>query len=158
VSRSPVTELLTVADRPRFRFGLASLAVLSDAPLRGAIARELVSKNEWKAASALAGALSLPLLRADGALTAIAVRLLVEMIQTRALDGSPEEALPAELDEGALRYAALLPAMLEHPRTLEDVRLLDDGDRARLQLRAEKLRPRVTRELFAEASALLDLR
>lgn len=157
VSRSPVTELLTVAERPRFRFGLASLAVLSDPALRGAIARELVATNEWGAASALGRAISLPLLRADGKLVAIAVELLVEMMQTRALDGSREDTLPATMDEGALRYAALLPAMLEHPRTLEEIRILDDGDRAKLQFRAERLRPRITAELFADATALLDV-
>ena len=158
VSRSPVTELLTVAERPRFRFGLASLAVLSDAGIRGAIARELVSKDEWRAASALAKAISMPLLRADGKLVSIAVQLLVEMAQTRALDGAREEALPSAMDEGALRYAALLPAMLENARTLDEIRLLDDGDRAKLQFRAEKLRSRITSERLAEASALLDVR
>jgi hypothetical protein len=157
ISRSPVTELLTVAQRPRFRFGLAALAVLSDPALRGAIARDLVGEDEWKAASVLARAVSMPLLRADAQLVSIAVKLLVEMAQTRALDGTREEALPATLDDGALRYAALLPAMLEHPRTLEELRILDDGDRAKLQWRAERLRPRLTDDLLKDATALLDL-
>lgn len=157
VSRSPVTELLTVSQRPKFRFGLASLAVLSDPAIRGAIARELVAEDEWKSASVLARAVAMPLLRADARLVAIAVKLLVEMIQTRALDGSQQDALPTTLDEGALRYAALLPAMLDHPRMLEELRILDDGDRAKLQLRAERLRPRLTEGLVKDASALLDL-
>lgn len=155
IARSPVTELLTVAERPRFRFGLASLAVLSDPSIRGAIARELVGGDEWRAASTLARAISLPALRADGKLVAIAVQLLVEMLETRALDGAREDVLPTAMDEGMLRYAAFLPAMLEHPRTLADVRLLDDGDRAKLQIRAERLRPRLTDALVADATALL---
>jgi hypothetical protein len=156
VSRSPVTELLTVVERPKFRFGLASLAVLSDGPLRGAIARELVN-DEWRAASVLARAVTMPALRGDAKLVSIAVRLLVEMLQTRALDGSREDVLPSTMDEGALRYAAFLPAMLEHERTLDDIRVLDDGDRAKLQMRAERLRPRLTRALVDDATALLDL-
>lgn len=157
VSRSPVTELLTARERRHFRFGLASLAVLSDPALRGAIARELVAEHEWKSASVLAAAISPPLLAADDALWGIAVRLLVEMVLTRALDGSREDAIPTTLDEGALRYAALLPAMLDHPRMLEELRLLDDGDRAALQLRAERLRARVDDARLKDATALLDL-
>ena len=156
ISRSPVTELMTVAERPKFRFGLASLAVLSDAGLRGAIARELASGNEWRAGSVLARAITTPSSPADAKLAAIAVRLLVEMLQTRALE-SRDDVLPTSMDEGALRYAALLPAMLDHPRTLEEIRLLDDGDRAKLQMRAERLRPRLTRELFDAAKTWLDL-
>ena len=79
------------------------------------------------------------------------------MMQTRALDGTHEDVLPTTMDDGALRYAALLPAMLEHPRSLQELRILDDGDRAKLQLRADKLRPRLTNELIAEAVTLLDL-
>ncbi len=157
VSRSPLTELLTVAQRPRFRFGLASLAVLSDSAIRGAIARDLVSTDEWGAASVLVRAISVPVLPADGRLVALAVKLLVEMIQTRALEGSREDGIPATLDEGALRYAALVPAMLEHPRSIEELRVLDDGDRAKIQFRAERLRPRLTKALVDDATALLDV-
>jgi hypothetical protein len=156
VSRSPVTELLTVAERPKFRFGLAALAVLSDVAIRGAIARELVATDEWSAAGPLMRAVHLPALRADARLVAIAVRFLVELMQTAALDATVRE-LPSSLDEAQQRYAALLPAMLESERWLAELRTLDDGDRAKLQLRAEKLRPRVTAERLAEATALLDV-
>jgi hypothetical protein len=156
IARSPVTALLTVAERPTFRFGLATLAVLSDPALRGAIARELVATDEWGAASALGRAITLPQLRESPRLHAIAVSLLVEMLQTRALDTTREDTLPTAMDEGALRYAALLPAMLAHARTVGDIQLLDEGDRAKLQARAERLAPRLTRELLAGATALLD--
>lgn len=155
VARSPVTELLTVSARKRFRLGLASLAVLSDPALRGAIAREIAAESEWASASALGAAVAAPRLGKEKKLLAIAVRFLCEIQQTRALDRR-EEAIPSSLDPGQLLYAALLPAMLEHPRTLEELRVLDDGDRAQLQLRAEKLRPRVKAEHLAQAQAWLD--
>lgn len=155
IARSPVTELLTAPSRKRFQLGLASLAVLSDPALRGAIAREIAAGDEWDAASALGAAVAAPRLGKEKKLLAIGVRLLCEIQQTRALD-LREEAIPSKLDAGQLLYAALLPAMLEHPRTIEELRLLDDGDRAKLQLRAEKLRPRVKAEHLAQAQAWLD--
>lgn len=156
IARSPITELLRASALPRFRFGLASLAVLSDPAIRGAIARELASTGEWPAASALALAISMPLVQADARLVAIAVELLVELMLTRTLDPASEgEPLPTTLDEGALRYAALLPAMLEREQSLGALRALDEGDRARLVARAERLRPRLSAERVRDASALL---
>ncbi len=155
VSRSPVTELLTAGSRRRFQLGLASLAVLSDPALRGAIAREIAAENEWAAASALGAAVAAPRLGKEKKLLAIGVRFLCEIQQTRALEAR-EDVLPSSLDPGQQLYAALLPAMLEHPRTLEELRLLDDGDRAKLQLRAEKLRPRIGPEPLAQALAWLE--
>jgi hypothetical protein len=157
VARSPVTELSMLAELPRFRFGLASLAVLSDGAVRGAIARMLEGRNEWAAARRLGLAIHDPALWKQRALLDVALRLPIEMLITRALDTHDASGdLPEALDEGAMRYAALLPALLAHEAGLRELRILDDDDRALLQRRAERLRPVVTNERLAEAKALLD--
>jgi hypothetical protein len=152
VSRSPVTELLRGATRPGFRFGLASLAVLSDSALRGAITRELAAA-EWTAGPRLLAATRAQLVGRSPALVAVAVRLLLELAITCSLDPS-RDADPPSADD-ALRYAALLPALVDHER-IDDLRVLDPDDGARVRARAERWRPRVT-ALLAEARALLDL-
>ncbi len=158
LARSPVTELLEVAELPDFRFGLASLAVLSDPALAGGIAKHLVHDDEWKVASVLGRAVAVPELGAERALVSVAVRFLVEMLMTSTLDGGGlREGLPDALDDGSLRYAAILVALLGHDAALEELRILDDGDRAALQRRAEKLRTALVPERLREGVMLLDL-
>jgi hypothetical protein len=158
IARSPVTELLEVASLPDFRFGLASLAVLSDRAIAGGIAKRLVAEDEWKVCSVLGRAVAAPELRAEPALLSVAVRFLVEMMMTSTFDGGEKRReTPDVLDEGAARYAAMLVALLSHEGALEELRILDDGDRAALQRRAEKLRAAVVPERIGEGVHLLDL-
>jgi hypothetical protein len=155
VSRSPVTELVRAASRPGFRFGLASLAVLSDGTLRGAIARELAA-SEWSAGPAIVHASFEQLIGRDAMLAGIGARLVVELALTSALDPTRAGLSPSREDEDTARYAAVLPAMLDHPRLIDELRALDDGDRAKLQARAERLHTRVTAVQLDQARMLLD--
>lgn len=158
LARSPVTELLEVRDLPDFRFGLASLAVLSDKAIAGGIAKRLVREDEWKVASILGRAVAVPELRAELALLPVAMKFLVEMMMTSTLDtGDPRRDVPDVLDEGAARYAAILVALLSHEGAIEELRNLDDGDRAALMRRAEKLRALIAPERLREGNELLDL-
>jgi hypothetical protein len=158
LARSPVTELLEVAELPDFRFGLASLAVLSDPAISGGVAKHLVHEDEWRVASVLGRAAFAEGLRHEPALVSVAVRFLIEMMTTSTLDtGDRKREVPDVLDEGSSRYAAILVQLLAHERAIDELRILDDGDRAALQRRAEKLRPALSAERLREASHLLDL-
>jgi hypothetical protein len=156
VSRSPVTELSRPDAHAPLRFGLASLRVLSDPALRGGIARQIAAGKEWQSASALGEALdALRQAQAPPALVAPALRLIFEVHVTCALDARLERRMPSSLDAGAAWYAAVLPAWLEDPHAIEEIRALDDGDRALLQRRAERLRAVVPRDVQTDTLALV---
>lgn len=156
VARSPVTELARPTRFAPLRFGIASLRVLADGPLRGGIARAIAGEGEWKSAGVLGAALGASELRAaPPALIAPALALLFELHVTAALDARKDARVPGSLDVHAARYAAVLPAFLEDAAAIESVRALDDGDRAVLQRRTEALRRVVPRESVAEVGALV---
>lgn len=156
VARSPVTELCRPDRFGPLRFGIASLRVLSDAALRGGIARKIAGSGEWASASVLGAALAAPeLRRAPPALLAPALQLLFEVHVTSALDARVEHRIPSSLDGHAARYAAVLPAWIDDAVAIDDLRALDDSDRAILQQRAEILRRIVPREQLAEARDLV---
>lgn len=156
VARSPVTELTSPARFAPLRFGLASLRVLSDPALRGGIARQIAAAGEWPCASVLGAALTSPeMMSAPPALIAPALQLLFEVHVTSTLDSRVETRLPSALDPHALRYAAVLPAWLEDALAIEEIRALDDGDRAVLQRRAEQLRQAIPRGQIDEIAALV---
>jgi len=156
VARSPVTELSRPNRYRPFRFGAAAVRVLSDAALRGGIARQIAAAGEWTCATALGEALAVSELHvASPALLAPVLRLLLEVHMTVALDSRHKARVPSTLDASSARYAAVLPAWLEEPTASEDVRVLDDGDRAILQRHAERLRRVVPAELIADTVALI---
>ncbi len=158
LARSPVTELLEVRELPDFRFGLASLAVISDPAISGGIAKRLVGEDEWQSARVLGRAVASPELHAEPALLSVAVRFLVEMLMTSTLDARDDARdVPDVLDDGTARYASLLVALLSHDGALDQIRVLDDGDRATLQRRAERLRAGLVPERVREGTQLLDL-
>jgi hypothetical protein len=142
LSRSPVTELVRLDLCDDFRFGLATLAVLSDDAIRGGIARTIVERGEWKAAPLLGRALGDPLLHhAPPAHLYYALALCFESQMTATLD-VPGPALPPNLDlsnPDTARYAAVLPAFFDDPTMLDDVRAFDDRDRADVQERCAKV-------------------
>nr|MDQ3031734.1 hypothetical protein [Myxococcota bacterium] len=88
-------------------------------------------------------------------LLAPALQLLLEVHLTSALDARIDARVPASLDVHAARYAAVLPAWLADDLALEEIRALDDGDRAILQRRAEILRRMVPSDQLHEVSALV---
>src|SRR5690606_19248767 len=97
LARSPVTELVRLDLCEDFRFGLATLAVLSDDTIRGGVAREIVERGEWKAAARLGRALADPLLaQVSPALLYHALALCFEAQVTGTLD-VPGPGLPAPL-------------------------------------------------------------
>lgn len=156
VARSPVTELSRPDRFGPLRLGLAGLQVLSDSAIRGGIARRIASAGEWTCAAVIGDAIGAPELRdAPPALLAPALRLLLEVHLTVALDARREPSYPERFSVGALRYAAVLPAWLEHPLALEDVRVLADGHRAVVQRRAESLRGVVPGEVLTETLGLV---
>ncbi|RZO61739.1 MAG: hypothetical protein EVA89_10790 [Sandaracinaceae bacterium] len=142
LSRSPVTELLRLDLCERFRFGLATLAVLSDDAIRGGIAREIVARGEWKAAPRLGRALGDPILQhAPPAHLYYALALCFESQMTATLD-VPGPGLPDHLDlsdRDVARYAAVLPAFFDDETMLDEVRAFDDDDRGVVQERCARL-------------------
>ncbi|AKF03277.1 hypothetical protein [Sandaracinus amylolyticus] len=156
VARSPVTELAMPARFAPLRFGIAGLRVLADPALRGGIARQIAASGEWQSASALGAALFAPeMLSATPSLLAPALQLLFEIHVTSTLDARVETRIPSALDPHALRYAAVLPAWLEDSLAIDEIRALDDGDRAVLQRRAEQLRRAIPRAQIDEVAALV---
>lgn len=156
VARSPVTELCRPDRHAPLRFGLASLRVLADPSLRGGIARQIAAAGEWACAPALGAAISDPTLAsAHPALLGPALQLLLEVHLTAALDARLASTVPAGLDAASARYAAILPAWLEDPLALDEIRALDDSDRATLQKRAERMRRAVPEEVLKESVALV---
>jgi hypothetical protein len=154
-SRSPVTELLGAPSNQAFRFSAASLAVLSDRALRGAVAGHLL-KDEWRAVSVLGTALVDPTLLAQPMLLAIAVQLLLEMHLVCALDGRAHAPSTRDLvDAGAIRYAALLVATFDDDRAVKELSVFDDDHRVLLMRRAEAFRPRIPRQAMTEMQGLL---
>lgn len=154
-TRSPVTMLLRAPATPSFRFTASTLAVLSDRAIRGAIAGHLL-KDEWRAASVLGVALADPSLLAAPGLLAIAAQLLLEMHLVCALDGRAHTPTTRDLvDEGAVRYAALLVATFDDDRALAELSVFDDDHRVLLQRRAEAFRTRLPRQALAATAQLL---
>lgn len=142
LSRSPVTELLRLDLCRDFRFGLATLSVLSDDAIRGGIARAIVERGEWKAAPRLGRALADPLLHhAPPAHLYYALALAFEIQMTATLD-VPGPNLPQSLDltdPDTARYAAVLPAFFDDETMLDEIRAFDSADRADVQDRCAKL-------------------
>lgn len=142
LSRSPVTELLRLDLCEEFRFGLATLAALSDDAVRGGVARAIVERGEWKAAPRIGRALADPMLHhASPAHLYYALALTFEIQVTATLD-VPGPGLPEALDlrdPDTARYAAVLPAVFEDDTMIDEVRTLDPTDRADLQDRCVKL-------------------
>jgi len=142
LARSPVTELVRLDLCAAFRFGLATLAVLSDDAIRGGVAREIVERGEWKAAPRLGRALGDPILsQAPPAHLYFALALCFEVQMTATLD-VPGPALPEKLDlsdPDTARYAAVLPAFFEDETMIDEVRAFDDADRGVVQERCARL-------------------
>ena len=142
LARSPVTELLRLDLCESFRFGLATLAVLSDDATRGGVAREIVSRGEFNAAGRLGRALGDPILQhAPPPHLYYAVQLCFEVQMTATLD-VPGPALPQRLDlsdPDIARYAAVLPAYFEDDSMIDEVRAFDDSDRGVVQERCARI-------------------
>ncbi len=152
--RSPMTTLLEVAARPEFRFSTATLSVLSDRALRGAVARAL-AEDEWRAAANLARASADPTLASAPALMAIAIQLLLELHLTSALAGEAEPPRSATSDASVLRYLAILVASLDDDRAARELGVLTDTHRLVLQRRAERYRASLPPPLLDEVRAQL---
>lgn len=158
LARSPVTELLRLDLCERFRFGLATLAALSDDAIRGGVAREIVERGEWKAAPRLGRALGDPLLHhAPPGHLYYALSLCFEVQMTATLD-APGPAGPQRLDlsdPDTARYAAVLPAFFDDETMIEDVRAFDDGDRGVVQERCARLAAALPEGALEEVSPLV---
>ncbi len=158
LARSPVTELLRLDLCEDFRFGLATLAVLSDDAIRGGAARTIVERGEWKAAPRLGRALADPMLHhAPPAHLYYALALCFEAQMTATLD-VPGPNLPQHLDlsdPDTARYAAVLPAFFEDETMLEEIRAFDDVDRADVQDRCARLSAVLPPAIRAEVAPLV---
>lgn len=158
ISRSPVTELLRLDLCDEFRFGLATLGVLSDDAIRGGVARAIVERGEWKAARRLGKALADPMLQhASPALLYYALALCFEVQMTATLD-VPGPNLPTQLDltdPDTARYAAVLPAVFDDETMLDEVRAFDPADRAEVQDRCSRLAAALPPTVRAEVAPLV---
>lgn len=158
LARSPVTELVRLDLCEAFRFGLATLAVLSDDAIRGGIAREIVERGEWKAAPRLGSALGEPSLTdAPPAHLYYALALCFEVQMTATLD-VPGPGLPEHLDLRNLdtaRYAAVLPAFFDDETMIDEVRAFDDADRGVVQQRCARLTAAMPEGVMAQIAALV---
>ncbi len=158
LSRSPVTELLRLDLCQDFRFGLATLAVLSDDAIRGGVARAIVERGEWKAAPRLGRALADPMLHhAPPAHLYYALALCFEVQMTATLD-VPGPNLPQNLDlsdPDTARYAAVLPAFFDDETMIDEVRAFDDTDRSDVQDRCARLAAVLPPAVRAEVAPLV---
>lgn len=158
LSRSPVTELLRLDLCQEFRFGLATLAVLSDDAIRGGVARAIVERGEWKAAPRLGRALADPMLHhAPPAHLYYALALCFEVQMTATLD-VPGPNLPQHLDlsdPDTARYAAVLPAFFDDDTMIDEVRAFDDTDRSDVQDRCARLAAVLPPAVRAEVAPLV---
>jgi hypothetical protein len=158
LSRSPVTELVRLDLCDEFRFGLATLAVLSDDAIRGGVARMIVERGEWKAAPRLGKALGDPMLHhAPPAHLYYALALCFEVQMTATLD-VPGLALPDRMDfsdPDTARYAAVLPAFFEDESMLDEIRAFDDTDRAEVQERCTRLAAALPANIREEVAPLV---
>lgn len=151
MSRSPVTELLSCVELPAFRFSLATLTVLADVGLRSGVAKALTQQEG-------AGAVITKALRAKEVvshppLLRIALAFVLELHMIAALDHPDKTRSTARSEDGML-FDALLGAAFEDDTAIETLRDLDDGDRAVLQRRVERVRPTLTEAQLLEASRL----
>ncbi len=158
LARSPVTELVRLDLCESFRFGLATLAVLSDDAIRGGVAREIVERGEWKAAARLGRALGdTTLYQAPPGHLYYALALCFEVQMTATLD-VPGPALPDRLDlsdPDAARYAAVLPAFFDDETMLDEVRAFDDSDRGVVQERCALLSAALPGEIKEQIALLV---
>lgn len=156
LARSPVTELSRLDRANPLRFGIANLQVLADPALRGGIARAIAGSDEWAHAAVLGGALAAPELRhASSELLEPLFRFLLETHLTATLDERRGKPLPASIPVHAARYAAVLPAWLDHPALARSLGWLSRKETALVEQRAAALRKLVPLERLAEISALL---
>lgn len=158
LARSPVTELVRLDLCDTFRFGLATLAVLSDDAIRGGVAREVVERGEWKAAPRLGRALGDSILRhAPPPHLYYALALCFEVQMTATLD-VPGPALPEHLDlsdRDSARYAAVLPAFFEDETMIDEVRAFDRADRGVVQERCSRIAAALPDGVLAEIVPLV---
>lgn len=147
VSRSPVTQLLEMAEG--FRFSVATLTVLADPGLRSGVAKQLAGSED--AGAVIAAAIRAPELVSHPALLRIALAFALEIHMVRGLDGTTPRG--ARSEDGIL-FDALLVASFEDDASIETLRLLDDGDRAVLQAQVERVRRTLTQPAAQEASRL----
>lgn len=158
LARSPVTELLRLDLCESFRFGLSTLAVLSDDAVRGGVAREIVARGEFAAAPRLGKALGDPILQhAPPAHLYFAVQLCFEVQMTATLD-VPGPALPQRLDlsdRDVARYAAVLPAYFEDDSMIDEVRAFDDSDRGVVQERCARIAAALPEGVMDEIAPLV---
>ncbi len=153
LSRSPVTELLTLERTRPLVFGRANLAIASDPALRGAIARRLSRSTE--APFVIGEALErLAATSPPGETLYFALALVYDMHVTRALEtrtrDRDERATRRDLGEDAPRddgdgddasrlFHAVLAAILDRPQAFAPMLDLDDQDVARVRKRAIRL-------------------
>jgi len=158
IARSPITELVRLDLCESFRFGLATLSVLSDDAVRGGVAREIVERGEWKAAPRLGRALGdTTMFNAPAAHLYYALALCFEIQMTATLD-VPGPALPKRLDlsdPNAARYAAVLPAFFDDETMIDEVRAFDASDRSVVQERCALLSAAVPSGIKEEIALLV---
>lgn len=152
MSRSPVTELLSCTALPSFRFSLATLTVLADLGLRSGIAKALC--RDEGAGAVITRALRAPEVVAHPELLRIALAFVLELFMVSTLDQRDETRAPTARSEDGMLFDALLVAAFEDEVAVETLRQLDDGDRAMLQRRVERLRRTLTEAAALEATRL----
>lgn len=158
ISRSPITELLRSDLAPDLRFGVASLAVLSDARLRSGVARAIAVSGVAAAAPSIGAALRV--LHGEARAPELLVPALAFVLDLHALEVldaraqvTPAETLLARPDSAL--FAAILPAALSALGTLEPMLTLDPDDLGRLRSRGEVLSRGLERPIALLASDLV---
>ncbi len=158
IARSPVTQLLNLQLYPRFVFGMAALAVLSDSGLRNGVVQALIKTGTNKVAQPLGHALrELSAVGAPGEYLHVALAFLAELQVLEVLDeraGHVPIAEPAVGDEEL--FAAVLPAVVQHDTPLSDVIALSASDLERVQRRAELRRQQAGDDAVEFARSILD--
>ncbi|MEM9190023.1 MAG: hypothetical protein AAGF12_12645 [Myxococcota bacterium] len=158
LSRSPVTELLEVDVVRDLRFGLASLAVLSDDVVRNGLARALVAQGPAVARALGEAFHALAQQNPPPSLLYYPLALMYEMHVIATLDGRAGQAAafgPVDSD-GAALFMAVLPAMVGAPDDLSSLLDLDPDDLALLRKRAAELDGSLKREAIKMMVELVD--
>ena len=154
---SPITDLLRPDLHPDAGFGLASLAVLSDLRLRGAIARSLSAMDPQRVGHRLGrGLVALMQQPAPAPLLQVAIALAFETLATAALDGNSAFFSLDGLDEDSKLCMAVLPAIIGVDADITELPLFEPSDLHELRRVARALDAGLPRELLKMAFQIVD--
>lgn len=158
LSRSPLTEILRLDLCARWRFGAATLAVVSDSQLSYGLARELARGGLPRDAARFGAALvDLADERPPAGALFHALAFLIDLMLVDTLDArmNRDEPFGGVADPDARLFAALLPTVLSSPGPFASRLVMSDDDTPRIARRAHRLAAVAGEDARARALSIL---